>query len=131
MIGFWILMLIVDLFIPLIMIIFGKGFIHNPPRKVNDSFGYRTAMSMKNQDTWNFAHQHCGKMWIKLGVGLLLVSVLLLGLVFGKNISTMGVTAGIVCCVQVAVLVLSFIPTEIALKKTFDPDGKRKNKDAG
>ena len=25
------------------------------------SIGYRTSMSMKNKDTWEFAHKYCGK----------------------------------------------------------------------
>ncbi len=29
------------------------------PRQVNSMFGYRTARSMKNEDTWKFAHRHC------------------------------------------------------------------------
>ena len=28
---------------------------------VNFVFGYRTSMSMKNKDTWEFAHKYCGK----------------------------------------------------------------------
>ena len=31
-------------------------------------FGYRTSMSMKNKDTWEFAHKYCGKVWYVCGM---------------------------------------------------------------
>jgi len=130
MIGFWIFMLIMDLLIPFTMIGFGKAFVNKPPKSINYLFGYRTTMSMKNKDTWEFAHKYCGKLWFKLGVGLLPISILPLLLVFGKDITTIGTIGGIVCCVQIIPLVVSLIPTEIALKKTFDPNGKRKDKNS-
>lgn len=130
MIGFWIFMLIMDLLIPFTMIGFGKAFVNKPPKSINYLFGYRTTMSMKNKDTWEFAHKYCGKLWFKLGVWLLPISILPLLLVFGKDITTIGIVGGIVCCVQIIPLVVSLIPTEIALKKTFDPNGKRTNKNS-
>lgn len=38
-----------------------------PPKKINSFYGYRTAMSMKNRETWEFAHKHCGKLWSAWG----------------------------------------------------------------
>ena len=38
------------------------------PDSINPVFGYRTTMSMKNRDTWEFAHQYCGKLWWILGI---------------------------------------------------------------
>lgn len=49
--GFWIFMLIMDLLIPFTMIGFGKMFLKKAPDQINYVFGYRTSMSMKNQDT--------------------------------------------------------------------------------
>ena len=57
--GFWIFMLIMDLLIPFTMIGFGKMFLKKAPDQINYVFGYRTSMSMKNQDTWVFAHHYC------------------------------------------------------------------------
>ena len=50
-------MVMMDLMIPLIMIVFGKVFLKNPPKEINLIYGYRTGRSMKNKDTWNFAHR--------------------------------------------------------------------------
>ena len=72
--GFWIFMLIMDLLIPFTMIGFGKMFLKKAPDQINYVFGYRTSMSMKNQDTWVFAHHYCGKIWYICGLILLVVS---------------------------------------------------------
>ena len=60
-IAFWIFVLAMDLLIPGVMIGFGKEFQKNPPTEINPGFGYRTAMSSKNQDTWDFAQKRMGR----------------------------------------------------------------------
>ena len=37
------------------------------PKHINGMLGYRTTRSMKNMDTWKFAHDYCGKLWWKIG----------------------------------------------------------------
>ena len=54
-IAFWIFVLAMDLLLPGVMIGFGREFMKNPPKEINPGYGYRTAMSSKNQDTWDFA----------------------------------------------------------------------------
>ena len=61
--GFWIFMLIMDLLLPFTMIGFGRYFMKKAPKEINSVFGYRTSMSMKNKDTWEFAHKYCGNTW--------------------------------------------------------------------
>ena len=63
--GFWIFMLIMDLLLPFTMIGFGRYFMKKAPKEINSVFGYRTSMSMKNKDTWEFAHKYCGKVWYR------------------------------------------------------------------
>ena len=53
---FWIFMLLFVLMIPLTMIYFGRRFFKSPPKSINATFGYRSTMSMKNQETWKLAH---------------------------------------------------------------------------
>lgn len=120
MIGFWIFMLIMDLLIPVTMIIFGKMFLSKAPEEINFVFGYRTTRSMQNRDTWAFAHNYFGKIWFRLGMIMLPLSIIPLLAVFGRDIETIGVVGGIVCFVQLVPMAGSIIPTEIALKKTFE-----------
>ena len=124
--GFWLFMLIMDLLLTFTMIGFGRYFIKKAPREINAVFGYRTSMSMKNQDTWKFAHKYVGKIWYVCGKILLPVSVAAMLLVLGKDEDCVGTVGGIVCGIQLAPLIVSIIPTEIALRKNFDKNGKRR-----
>ena len=81
---------------------------------------------MKNQDTWEFAHKYCGRIWRSCGLILLPLSIIPLLFVIGKNEDVVGTVGGIVCGVQLVPLVGSIIPTELALRRTFDKDGKRR-----
>ncbi len=122
--GFWIFMIIMLLLIPIIMICFGKYFIKSAPKKINIVFGYRSSMSMKNNETWKFAHNHCGKLWYNLG-RFLLLSVPLMFFVLGKSEDTIGYFGLIIVTIQTVFLVGSFFPTERALKKKFDENGNK------
>ena len=81
--GFWIFMMVMELLIPLIMIIFGKLFSKKAPKKINYFYGYRTSMSMKNKDTWEFAHKYCGRLWLKIGYIMFAISFIIMLFVLG------------------------------------------------
>lgn len=124
--GFWIFMLCMDLIIPFTMIGFGKLFLNYAPKEINNAFGYRTTMSMKNKDTWEFAHLFCGKLWFRCGLILLPISIIPLIFVLNQNDNTIGTVSGIICVIQLVLLVGSIFPTEAALKKMFDENGVRR-----
>lgn len=123
--AFWVFMAVVSLFIPIIMVIFGKSFLKAAPKEINGIYGYRTAMSMKNQDTWEFAHKHFGKVWFYAGLILLPLNIIPLLFVMGESKDLIGTIGILVCLIDTAVMLLSIIPTERALKKNFDSDGNR------
>ena len=83
-------------------------------------------MSMKNKDTWEFAHKYCGKVWYVCGMVILPITVIFMLLVIGKNEDCVGSIGGIICGVQLIPLIGSILPTEIALKKNFDKNGTRR-----
>lgn len=124
--GFWIFMMISDLIIPFTMIGLGKFFIKNTPKEINGVFGYRTSMSRKNKDTWEFAHNYCGKLWVIIGWIMIALSVIVMLFVIGKDKNVVGTFGGILCGIQVILLVGSIFPTEKALKINFDKSGNRK-----
>ncbi len=123
--GFWLFMLIMDLLIPFTMIIFGAIFMKKAPDSINPVFGYRTTMSMKNRDTWEFAHQYCGKLWWILGITLLPITIIPFLFLLGKDNDRVGIVGGVLCLIQLIPLIGSIIPTERALKRTFDKNGNR------
>ncbi|MCI8304218.1 MAG: SdpI family protein [Lawsonibacter sp.] len=123
---FWIFMLIMDLLVPCAMIGFGKLFLNKAPQDINYTFGYRTTMSMKNRDTWQFAHKYCGRLWFVGGLILCPISIIPLLCVLGREIERVAAVGTVICFAQIVPLVGSIIPTEIALRRTFDKNGKRK-----
>ena len=120
MTGFWIYMLIMCLLIPALMIGFGKYFMKGGPRQVNSTFGYRTTRSMKNQETWRFAHQYSGKIWLSSGLALLPISIVAILFVYGKSVDITGIAGLIIVIAQIIVMVCAIPLTEAALKRNFD-----------
>lgn len=124
--GFWLFITVMDLIIPVFMIGLGILFVKRPPVKVNHWYGYRTRMSMKNRDTWDFAHRYAGKIWLITGWIILLVTIPVMLMFLGKDPETVGIAGAIVCIVQSILMAGVIVPTEMALRKKFDKDGNRK-----
>ena len=126
--GFWIFMLCTNLLIPLIMVLFGLYFVKKAPKNINYIFGYRTDMSMKNKDTWSFAHKYFGKVWLITGLILLPMAVVAMLPLLGKDNETVGIFGSVICVVEMIPLLISIALTENALKKNFNNDGTKKTK---
>ena len=126
--GIWVFMLATDLLIPAAMIACGAVFRRHAPKKINALVGYRTAMSMKNMDTWRFAHEHCGRVWLRAGLWLLPLSVLPLLFARGKGENAVGWMGCAVCMAQLVTLIGAIFPTERALRREFDEKGNRREK---
>lgn len=110
--GFWIFMVCTDMLIPLAMIIFGVVFLRWPPRDINGVYGYRTARSMASQAAWDFAHAYFGRLWLRVGAVMLLLSVPAMLPCLGKSDGMVGLWGGIVCMVECVFMILPILPTE-------------------
>ncbi|MEG0755633.1 MAG: SdpI family protein [Oscillospiraceae bacterium] len=123
---FWLFMFLVDLIVPLIMLVMGKRFEAHPPKTINCWYGYRTTMSMKNENTWDFAHKHLGATWHSWGFIALPISAVALCLTISKDVQTVAIAGAAVCAAQVVLLIVSILPNEKALKAHFNEDGTAK-----
>lgn len=124
---FWIYMLLFVLMIPITMVYFGRRFFKSPPKSINATFGYRSTMSMKNQETWKLAHTVCGRFWFRCGRILLPLSVVPMLFVIGRGTETVGYTGVIIVFIQLVSLLCALPVTEHALRKKFDKNGMRKS----
>lgn len=124
---FFFTMFICNLLMPLIMIIGGYLMYKNPPKEINSVIGYRTHRSMLTKDTWAFAHDYCGRLWFKLGIPLLIVSVAVQIPFALSGENTIGIVTGIIEAIQLTILLVSIVPVENALKRNFDDRGNRKD----
>lgn len=122
----WWFWLICDLFIPLVMIVVGRMTWKHCPKNINSLIGYRTTRSMKNMDTWKFAHEYCGKLWWKLGWLIMILTALMYIPLYQGNDNKIGIAGTVLITIQCTVLIISIYPTEKALKEHFNDDGTRK-----
>ena len=120
------LMLTFIFIIPLITIIVGTSMKKGIPKKVNNIWGYRTIMSMKNEETWKFAQNYCGKLWLKLGIITTIVSIIAVSILINLSEDIFEKVTSILIIVQTIVLVISVFVVEKALKNNFDEYGNKK-----
>ncbi len=111
---------------PITMIIFGQAFKKTSPKSINMGYGYRTTMSMKNQETWRFAHNYIGKLWFSIGFIEIIPTLIPLVIFINATKDTIGHVVYIIIIIQLLLLCFPIILTEIALKKQFDSNGNRK-----
>lgn len=105
--------------IPIMMIAFGLLWRKHPPKNINWIYGYRSRRSMKNHITWQFAHKYQAKIWYWSGLALLVFS-LIFALLFKGSYKEIP---GWIFYMELAVMILSIIPTEVTLAKIFNKEG--------
>lgn len=115
----FVFLLVMNSLIPVTMIIFGILWKSHPPKSINWAYGYRTSMSMKNNETWKFAHAHNAKIWRWVGTIWLIISIVVMFL-FKDNYEVISIR---ITFIGLAIMILSLIPTEMALRKRFDKNG--------
>lgn len=116
--------IIVSLLVPAILIFIGLLWRKHPPKQINMIYGYRTSMSMKNQDTWDFAHKHFRMTALITGIILAIFTSGPLLFLHKDILERLLLPVTIVQCI---LLILDIIPTELALRKYFDKNGNRKS----
>jgi len=116
---------VVTVALPLLMLVFGLFTRIGLPKRVNWFVGYRTPLACKNQDTWAFAHRYWGKLMIVFGLILTVLAIVGLPLLARDTLDpTLFLTISAVA--TLLSVLLTIIPTEIALRKEFDKDGQRR-----
>ncbi len=120
---------VMTLLIPLLMLATGLVFSRWTPKSINYLIGYRTRRSMINQETWNFANRTMGRIWITWSLLLLIPSGLVLFFLKTRVEQNLETWIVVLTLVQLAVLILSIIPVERALKAKFDDKGRPRKPD--
>ncbi len=114
------------LLLPLFMMLFGYLLYYKTPKTMNGVYGYRTKMSRKNQQTWEFAHKYCGRIWMLIGTAMLPLSVGCMKMVMNADVDEIGSWSGAFVSVQCVLMILTIPLTERALCKNFRNNGIRK-----
>ncbi|MFR3992390.1 MAG: SdpI family protein [Angelakisella sp.] len=120
--GFWIFMFCCTLLIPIIMIIAGNSMRLGKFKTINSIVGYRTRRSMKNQQTWDYAHRECGLLWRRWGSTMLVLTVIAMLLFMGEDTDHIGVVRRYYRVADDP-LFLSIVIVEKKLREKFDENG--------
>lgn len=119
------MMLIGLLAIPITMVIIGSVWMRKHAARINWFYGYRTWWSMKSQATWDFAHRHLAELWFKLGLALGAVSVGYWVTFNGSSPRAVEYLVGRMVLIQVVLMFVPVVMTEVALRKRFDRNGNQ------
>lgn len=114
------LTLILTLITPLTMLLIGLLWKVKPPKFEGSGLAYRTQLSTRSQETWDFAHKHISKLWVRIGLMLTALTAALM-VMFRDSVSSffLCLIAG-----QMAFLCISAFLVDGTLKTSFDPNGK-------
>lgn len=128
--GFKIFMLICALLMPAAMWVEGAVLVNRPPKKISYLFGYRTARSMWNQETWDFAQRREGLLWLRIAPSMFFITLAaaLPGLAHMSE-GSFALWAAALVVLQFVPFALSMAAVERALKANFDDHGVRKQTD--
>lgn len=114
-----------DLVFPCSMIIVGIMFYNNRNKKINIFSGYRSDMSMKNNNTWKFANEYLGNLLKNLGISLFIITLFISFGFINNDSESISIQGIIIYIVQVFIIIASVISVEYALKKNFDKEGNK------
>ena len=110
-------------------IVAGIVLIRNADMEINNTFGYRTPRSTKNQETWRFANIYSGKIFIiggVIGLAMIIAAALIMkSMGVKKLIWLVGVILELV--IVFTVIPINMVSTEKQLIKRFDD--KEENND--
>ena len=127
--GYWIFMTCICLLVPGILIAIGSVSRNKAPKDINPIYGYRTAMSMKSKDTWEFANKYFGRLAWKWGTIMLIASFLPMLALFFASEEVVSIVGSVLVTLQLIPLLGTIPIVERALKKEFDKDGIRRSAD--
>ena len=120
----FVFLFICSLLVPMSMTLLGRRWSKKPPKDIQGTSGYRTAMARINQDTWSYAHKYWGKMCFVIGIVLMIATFVIL--IYIRNYSNFETLVTYWVFTQIAIMALTIIPTEIRLNKVFTKTGHRK-----
>ena len=124
--GTWTIIIITYFLIPALMIPAGWMMWKHPPKNINAIYGYRTRMSSRNQNTWRFAQEYAGRLWVRWGAFMMPISVLLLAIFAPSGEDAAATVGAVLCLVQTFLMIFSIVFVERALNKVFDKQGNLK-----
>lgn len=109
------------LVLPLFLIVVGLKWYLKPPAFKTGTLAYRSDITERSPDVWFFAHTHCGKLWVRYGVILAVISSLLMIFLDQRwQGFWLWVMGG-----QMLLLCVTIFLIDLLCKNLFDEEGRR------
>jgi len=107
MMGTWAFVFIACLVCPLMMLIYGIRFRCYQPKR-DGICGVRIKAALQNDETWDFAHQYCGKLWETMGLFMASIVIVCMILLIDLSEMMIAVSGVVILLIQLVLFVLSF-----------------------
>ncbi len=124
---FWLLITFLVLLVPLSMITIGILLLRTSLVGINSFFAYRSRRARKSKETWKFAHNFLGRIWLILGIIFLPLYTMVMFFTLNQGDSVVALVCGILILVSALPIILPILFVERGLHKKFDIFGKRLN----
>lgn len=119
-------MICVDLMIPVVLILAGYHLSVHTPDRGKGFFTYKSRRAKTNDDTWQFSNRYFGR-WMMVE-GIILSAIAIVMAMAGMDLETdmIRLVTVLVLVGEICAMLAVIIPTEAALKNTFDENGYRR-----
>ena len=124
--GFFIYLYISNILIPILITAAGYFMYKHTTKNINSFIGYRTPLSRKNKDVWEFSNKYCGKVMLITGSVLLILSVLVPLFFIHTDENTFSTFFTATALTEIGILICTLIPVNNKIKRTFDENGNRR-----
>jgi uncharacterized membrane protein len=111
--------------VPVVMVIWGVFAARFPAKAINESRGYRTARSKKNQETWDFANELFSRLLWQTGLAQGVLAFLLMRALRMIPHGTQAKLAIVLTVLQIVCEALLKMPVERALREKFSDDTEK------
>lgn len=111
--------------LPAVTLVAGIILMKNPPA-INGVFGFRTKLSMSNENIWRFAQTLSGKLFVMIFAPLTVISAAVFFAVKSQNEDVKFAVFIAFLAVNIMAIALVNLRVGSVLRRKFDEDGNRK-----
>lgn len=113
---------------PVFFIVMGLFYRKWAPPEANHKLGYRTYFGMGSVAAWKYTQKLAGTVWLGVGIGLLVVSVVGCVLTLMMEQSKGMSVALIILLVELITALVSVVTVELMVLLRYDINGKKRKK---
>ena len=111
---------------PVLVLIFGLCYYFRPVAQPSDKLGFRVRCAMGSTEAWRYAQKLAGTVWMYLGAGMTVVSLVVLLIMLAAQPLTLAMGAVICVAVQALLMTASYFFLLFKISSKYDKFGDPK-----